>query len=319
MTVAGDHRPPRGRDPRPRPAPILIGPLSGRGVHPDPARPRLRRRRRGDQLGADRGRGRRSAVADQGDLPGAQEPGQPAQGGGVHTGAVALRVHQHFHGGGGRGAVRALPHPGVRPDLLGQRCWRTFTRHQDDWVDYENDDRAPLLFISGGEDHLMPPKVQRSNAKHYKSNTVTEVKGVRGLRAPAARPGGAGRRSPTTLSSGRSARRRGASDRLSRRPHHAHRRPDRPDRGRGLAAPDRPDLRPARAARTTSAGAPLAQAGRPRRCRRRRSLPVDAVLLTHDHHGDNLDDAGRGAPASVGVVVTTAPGPRAARRHGARA
>jgi len=48
--------------------------------------------------------------------------------------------------------------------------------HQGTWVDYHNDSRAPLLFISGGEDHLMPPSVQRSNAKHYKSNTVTEVK-----------------------------------------------------------------------------------------------------------------------------------------------
>lgn len=48
--------------------------------------------------------------------------------------------------------------------------------HQDAWVDYKNDNRAPLLFISGSEDHLMPPKVQRSNAKHYKSNTITEVK-----------------------------------------------------------------------------------------------------------------------------------------------
>ena len=47
---------------------------------------------------------------------------------------------------------------------------------QDIWVDYDNDKRAPLLFLSGGEDHLMPPKVQESNAKHYKSNTVTEVK-----------------------------------------------------------------------------------------------------------------------------------------------
>ena len=36
--------------------------------------------------------------------------------------------------------------------------------------------RAPLLFISGSEDHLMPPAVQRSNAKHYKSNTITEVR-----------------------------------------------------------------------------------------------------------------------------------------------
>jgi pimeloyl-ACP methyl ester carboxylesterase len=51
---------------------------------------------------------------------------------------------------------------------------------QDTWVDYHNDARAPLLFIAGGEDHLMPPKVQRSNAKHYKSATVTEVKEFEG-------------------------------------------------------------------------------------------------------------------------------------------
>ncbi len=53
--------------------------------------------------------------------------------------------------------------------------------HQDTWVDYKNDDRAPLLFISGSEDHLMPPAIQRSNAKHYKSGTVTEVKEFEGF------------------------------------------------------------------------------------------------------------------------------------------
>ncbi|GAA0404245.1 hypothetical protein Acor_24290 [Acrocarpospora corrugata] len=47
---------------------------------------------------------------------------------------------------------------------------------QGSWVDYHNDDRAPLLFISGELDHLMPPKVQQSNARHYKSSTVTEIK-----------------------------------------------------------------------------------------------------------------------------------------------
>jgi pimeloyl-ACP methyl ester carboxylesterase len=52
--------------------------------------------------------------------------------------------------------------------------------HQDTWVDYDNDARAPLLFISGSDDHLMPPKIQRSNAKHYKSDTVTEVKEFEG-------------------------------------------------------------------------------------------------------------------------------------------
>lgn len=47
--------------------------------------------------------------------------------------------------------------------------------HQSTYVNYHNDDRAPLLFVSGEQDHLMPPKVQQSNARHYKSNTVTEV------------------------------------------------------------------------------------------------------------------------------------------------
>ena len=36
--------------------------------------------------------------------------------------------------------------------------------------------------------------------------------------------------------------------------------------------------------------------------------PIDAVLLSHDHHGDNLDDAGRELLASVGTVITTIPG-----------
>ncbi len=47
--------------------------------------------------------------------------------------------------------------------------------HQDAWVDYHNDNRAPLLFISAAEDHIMPPSVQRSNARHYKSKALTEV------------------------------------------------------------------------------------------------------------------------------------------------
>ncbi|MFC0713322.1 alpha/beta hydrolase [Cellulomonas biazotea] len=46
--------------------------------------------------------------------------------------------------------------------------------HQETWVDYGND-RAPLLFIAGGKDHIMPASVNRSNAKHYdKSPALTE-------------------------------------------------------------------------------------------------------------------------------------------------
>ncbi|MFD1369049.1 alpha/beta hydrolase [Actinoplanes sichuanensis] len=52
--------------------------------------------------------------------------------------------------------------------------------HQDTWVDYHNDERAPLLFVAGSEDHIMPPEVQRSNHKHYKSDTVTEIREYEG-------------------------------------------------------------------------------------------------------------------------------------------
>jgi len=46
--------------------------------------------------------------------------------------------------------------------------------HQETWVDYSVD-RAPLLFIGGGEDHIMPPSVNQSNAKHWaKSPALTE-------------------------------------------------------------------------------------------------------------------------------------------------
>jgi pimeloyl-ACP methyl ester carboxylesterase len=59
----------------------------------------------------------------------------------------------------------------------------------DSYVDYNNDTRAPLLFISGSEDHLMPPSIQRSNAKHYKSGTITEVKEFTGPHLLPSAPG----------------------------------------------------------------------------------------------------------------------------------
>lgn len=46
--------------------------------------------------------------------------------------------------------------------------------HQETWVDYAAD-RAPLLFIGGEKDHIMPPSVNKSNAKHYATSpAVTE-------------------------------------------------------------------------------------------------------------------------------------------------
>ncbi|MGE4425139.1 MAG: MBL fold metallo-hydrolase [Solirubrobacteraceae bacterium] len=36
--------------------------------------------------------------------------------------------------------------------------------------------------------------------------------------------------------------------------------------------------------------------------------PIDAVLLSHDHHGDNLDPTGRDLLPRMGRIITTAPG-----------
>jgi pimeloyl-ACP methyl ester carboxylesterase len=40
-------------------------------------------------------------------------------------------------------------------------------------VDYRNDSRVPLLLIAGGEDHIVPASVNRSNFRKYRRSTAT--------------------------------------------------------------------------------------------------------------------------------------------------
>jgi pimeloyl-ACP methyl ester carboxylesterase len=53
--------------------------------------------------------------------------------------------------------------------------------HQEAYVDFRNEDRAPLLFIAGSEDNIMPPAVNQSNARHYRhAKSPTEYKEFEG-------------------------------------------------------------------------------------------------------------------------------------------
>ena len=194
----------------------------------------------------------------------------------------------------------------------------------DTWVDYHNDDRAPLLFISGSDDHLMPPSIQQSNAKHYKSDTITEVKEFEGPHLLPAAPGWeevADYALDWAVEPRRPAQRRVTDVRLT---HIGG--PTVADRGRRLAAPDRPDVRPARPAGTPSAGGATsrkiagpaiaaaerrpdrrgaAQPRPPRRQPRRRRTGAAAVGRRGDHHRVGRADARRRQPAGCDRGQTT--------------
>jgi pimeloyl-ACP methyl ester carboxylesterase len=44
-------------------------------------------------------------------------------------------------------------------------------------VDFGNGERAPLLFIAGGIDHVSPPSLNQSNAKKYhRSSAITDYR-----------------------------------------------------------------------------------------------------------------------------------------------
>ena len=64
------------------------------------------------------------------------------------------------------------------PDhVLFQAAFANFNPHAATAVDFQNNDRAPLLLISGGNDHVSPASVVEANFKLYrKSMAVTEYR-----------------------------------------------------------------------------------------------------------------------------------------------
>jgi alpha-beta hydrolase superfamily lysophospholipase len=61
--------------------------------------------------------------------------------------------------------------------VLFQAAFANFNPHAATAVDFKNDTRAPLLLISGGQDHISPPSVVKANYELYrKSAALTEYK-----------------------------------------------------------------------------------------------------------------------------------------------
>lgn len=68
----------------------------------------------------------------------------------------------------------AVPGPGR---VLFQAGLANFNPHATTKVDFGNDERAPLLIIAGGADHVSPDSVNESTAKHHsKSKAITDYK-----------------------------------------------------------------------------------------------------------------------------------------------
>jgi pimeloyl-ACP methyl ester carboxylesterase len=79
------------------------------------------------------------------------------------------KVYEHLH----------IPGPG---SFVWDGVLANFTPgHHDAYVNFKNNDRAPLLLIGGSEDHLQPLALNEANFKHYKHSTaVTELKAFSG-------------------------------------------------------------------------------------------------------------------------------------------
>jgi pimeloyl-ACP methyl ester carboxylesterase len=63
----------------------------------------------------------------------------------------------------------AVPGP---TGVLKEGAFADFTRHAAMSVNFENEDRAPMLFIAFENDHIIPPKVARHNAEKYTAKPV---------------------------------------------------------------------------------------------------------------------------------------------------
>jgi pimeloyl-ACP methyl ester carboxylesterase len=56
----------------------------------------------------------------------------------------------------------------------GRARWRTSQGSSPFRIDWHKEDRAPLLILGGGSDHVVPPGLSRSIFKHYQGPATVE-------------------------------------------------------------------------------------------------------------------------------------------------
>ncbi len=242
----------------------------------------------------------RPALADQGDVPGAARTRPTATARSASRRAVALRVHQHVHRGGV--AARSTSATTSPPRARSSGAARSPTSTRARTTTGSTTRTTPARRCCSSRAARTTSCRRRSSSPTPSTTRRTRSPRSRSSPGPHLLPaapglGGGRRRRPRLGARARDAAERGVSRRD--RGSTPHRRADGPHRGRRLAAADRPDVRPARPALPVRLGHGVAQARRARRSRPPTLGPIDAVLLTHDHHDDNLDPAGPGA-APVG-------------------
>ena len=59
--------------------------------------------------------------------------------------------------------------------ILWDGAFSLLNRRASSQVDYTNNERAPLLFIAGGRDHLVPPAINKANVRKYVENSTAQT------------------------------------------------------------------------------------------------------------------------------------------------
>jgi alpha-beta hydrolase superfamily lysophospholipase len=66
----------------------------------------------------------------------------------------------------------AIPGPGR---VLFEGAFANFNPRTALKLDFENEDRAPLLLIAGGADHIVPPSIDRATSKRFQRSSAART------------------------------------------------------------------------------------------------------------------------------------------------